>query len=554
MKNITLLGINARYTHSNLALFYMREAINDLGFDIVHIEESINQDKFKILAQVVASNPDVVAISTYIWNGEITEFLVTSLKRILPRIKIVLGGPEAGYNSSFWFEKSCPPDYIIMGSGEAGWRYIAEHDFQLNEKLINISNPSFSKIEFPYRQTDFSSLENKYIYYEASRGCPFRCSFCLSSRIDQKLEYKDIKQIKQELDKILIHKPKIVKFVDRSFNANRKISQAVWKYIISLNTKTKFHFEVHPSLLNAEDFNILETCPKDRIQFEIGVQSTNTQTITEINRNHHFINYKDKLKQLLAIKNIHTHLDLIIGLPYEDRNSFLNSLNDLLLLEPDVIQLGFLKVLPGTEMHDKKEEYGIIYDPQPPYQILQTKWISFADIAYFIAFEDMFELIHNTTRLKNTLKFVTGFYHKAVVFYQHFSTYLKDKNDISNTNWTQIFATLRDFILESNYAFDPALLDDYLSWDWLLHSRKNNLPTFLDKEANHSFKKQVFKDLKGEKIANWENCLGPNTKNLNNCAFFVPNTSQFCQTFLDGKDRALIFKDKIYLVNSSNLD
>lgn len=554
MKNITLLGINARFTHSNLALFYIRESIKDLGFKVVHLEESINQNKFNILAQVIKTVPDVVAISTYIWNREIVDFLVTSLKRIAPTIKVVLGGPEAGYNSSFWIERTYPPDYIIIGGGETGWRYLAENDFEVEENIINIPNPSFSDIDLPYQESDFEALENKYIYYEASRGCPFKCSFCLSSRTDQKLEYKNLEQIKQELHRILIHKPKIIKFVDRSFNVDKRISQEVWKFINSLETSTKFHFEVHPNLFTESDFEILRLTPTERIQFEIGVQSTNSQTITEINRNHQFSQYKEKLQKLLSIKNIHTHLDLIIGLPNEGRDSFLNSLNDLLLLEPDVIQLGFLKVLPGTEMFEKQEEYQLIYDSQPPYQILQTKWLNFKEITYFLDFEDIFELIHNTPRLRNTLSLITSFYDKPVDLFLNFADYLQDKPELSNTNWTTLFSTFRSFIIEQHSTLDIKLLDDYLSWDWLLHSRKNNLPNFLDKENHHSFKKQVFKDLKGKEVSCWEHLLGTDIKNLNNCVFFVAQTSEFAETKLQGNKQVLIIQDRIYLANYPILD
>ncbi len=548
MKRITLLGINARYTHSNLALYYIRESISDLAYNIVQIEESINQDKFKILAEVVASKADVLAISTYIWNRDIVEFLLTSLKQIKPSIRIVLGGPEAGYNPTFWLEREYPPDFIIIGGGEAGWRYLAENDFQVEEKIINRLNHSFTKIKLPYKKEDFPALVNKYIYYEASRGCPFRCSFCLSSRIDQKLEYKSIEVIKNEIKIILAHNPKIIKFVDRSFNVDSSISQAVWTYINSLDTQTKFHFEVHPSLFKSKDFQILEATPKDRIQFEIGVQSTNPQTITEINRNHHFNDYKDKLQQLLQIKNIHSHLDLIIGLPYENRDSVLDSLNDLLLLEPDVIQLGFLKVLPGTEMYDKKEEYQLIYDSQAPYQILQTKWLSFDDLSYLLAFEEIFNLIHNTNRLQNTIEYLTSFFQRPVDFFQHLLEYRQDKLDLSNSNWTQIFASIRDFIAQTKESLDLEVLDDYLSWDWLLHSRKNNLPSFLDKEANHSFKREVFLDIKNNEGEVWEKLLGPNIKNLNNCAFFIPQSREFCDRVFGGKRRALLFSHEIFLI------
>ncbi len=548
MKKITLLGINARFTHSNLALFYLKMAIEDLPYQVSHLEESINQDKFKILAKVVKSQADILAISTYIWNRDIVTFIFTALKKISPQTIVVLGGPEAGYNTSYWQAREIKPDYIIVGSGEAAWRSLAINDFNNQEMIIQTSNYSFQEINFPYRNEDFSQLKNKYIYYEASRGCPFKCSFCLSSRLDQKLEYKNIDLIIKELKVILSNKPKIIKFVDRSFNADTKISQAIWKFINSLEIDTKFHFEIHPALLKEADFAILSKTPKDRIQFEIGVQSTNPKTISAINRNHHFQKYKDKLKKLLDIRNIHTHLDLILGLPYENKDSFLNSLNDLLELKADVIQLGFLKVLPGTELASKEEEYGLEYDSLPPYQILSTKWLPFIDMMFFYDFEDIFNHIYNSSRLRYTLAYISSQLDRPVDFFTLFTEYLQDNFEISNSNWINIFYTLRQFIFETYPQIDKDLIDDYLSWDWLLHSRKNNLPDFIDRQENHNFKHQVFQALKDKEDNSWESLLGSKVKNLNNCAFFVARSNKFKKNILNGKTKALLFSsDLVFL-------
>lgn len=547
MKKITLLGINSRFTHSNLALFYLKRAIEDLPYQVSHLEESINQDRFKILANVIKSKADVLAISTYIWNRDIVDFIITTLKKISPKTIIVIGGPEAGYNCHHWLERDLSPDYIIKGGGEAAWRFLAENDFHYDNHIVNIPNYTFSEIRFPYRESDFHRLENKYVYYEASRGCPFKCSFCLSSRMDQKLDYKSLQVIKAELKIILQHKPKIIKFVDRSFNADRNISRSLWQYINSLDTKTKFHFEVHPALLQQEDLDILQKTPKERIQFEIGIQSTNPKTIKAINRNHHFQDYREKLKKLIKIKNIHTHLDLIIGLPYEDKNSFLKSLNDLLLLEADVIQLGFLKVLPATQMAEKQDEYGLKFDSQPPYQIVQTKWLPFSDIAFFLAFEDVFNYIFNSSRLKHTLKFVTSHLEEPVDFYQQFTHFIGNKGEINNSNWTNLFAIVRDFIHQNFPSLNKELVDDYLSWDWLLHSRKNNLPTFLDREENHIFKRQVFSTLKNKEDDSMLELLGPKVKTLNNTAFFIPRSEDFCKKELAGKTKVLVFHPNGFL-------
>lgn len=544
MKKITLLGINSRYTHSNLALHYLQRAICDLPYNVCLLEVSINQDKFKILAELIETKPDVVAISTYIWNRTIVEFLLTSLKAIASNAIIVLGGPEAGYNQNYWMNKKEKPDYLIQGGGEAAWRFLALNDFVCNDAVIKLNNIPFAEVPFPYEEKDFGDLENKYIYYEASRGCPFKCSFCLSSLSEQKLEYKSIEVIKQEIEKILLHNVKIIKFIDRSFNADRKIAREVWTFINSLNTKTKFHFEVHPALFTDEDFVILEETPKERIQFEIGVQSTNPKTISEINRNHHFQSYRDKLKKLLNIKNIHTHLDLIIGLPYEDRDTFFRSLDDLLLLRPDVIQLGFLKVLAATQMYEKQEEYQLIYDLEAPYQILQNKWLSFSDVSYFMDFEDVFNVLYNSNRLKNALSYIFALYENAVDFFKEFTYWLKHKEEITTSNWKQVFFLLRTFLVEKHENIDTRLLDDYLSWDWLQHSRKNNLPDFLDKQANHQFKRDVFISLKNRDIALQE-LLGGEVKNLNNCAFFVAQSEKFINDYLLGKAKVLLFQEKI---------
>lgn len=549
MKNITLLGINARFTHSNLALLYIRESIIDLDYKTVILEENINQDKFKILSSILESEPDILAISVYIWNRDLVKFIVSSIKRLYPEIKVVLGGPEAGYNHPYWLSLADAPDYIIVGGGEAGWRHLCLNKFDLQEKVIQLKNKPFSQIPLPYHKADFANLENRYIYYESSRGCPFNCSFCISSRMDQQLEFKSFEQIKEELDFMLVSESNIIKFVDRSFNADRKVSRAVWSYINSLETKTKFHFEVHPGLLSEEDFTIFQETPQERIQLEIGIQSTNEQTLREIHRTHQFGAFKDNLQKLLTFKNIHTHLDLIIGLPYEDKASFLNSLNDLLLLEPDVIQLGFLKVLPGTEMHEKTEEYELIYDVDPPYQVLQTKWVSFADMKYFYILEDTFDLIFNASRFTHTLKLLRSYYSRPVDLFISFVGFLGSEESLDKKNWQAIFSTFRRFLLSDLPQLEKAVLDDYLSWDWLTFTRKDNLPAFLQREEIVVFRKAVFSDLRSDKFQFWENLLGAKVKALTICAFYVASTEQFSQDILDNDKQALIFKDEIFTID-----
>ena len=248
MKKILLIGINARYTHQNLAIRYLRNFVTDLNFNVVISEYSINQNQLDILEEIADKKPDIVAISVYIWNVEIVKFILSHLNNLLPKVKIILGGPEVSYNSNFWLANFPHIDFVVLGAGEASFRYLLENNFQTEEKIIKVQNPPFHGIPFPYLAEDFR--ENKYLYYEASRGCQFRCSYCISSRNDQKLEFRKIEDIKNELKFMLKFKPKIIKFVDRTFNAKNEFARQIWEFIISQKIVTKFHFEIFPNLLN----------------------------------------------------------------------------------------------------------------------------------------------------------------------------------------------------------------------------------------------------------------------------------------------------------------
>lgn len=541
---ISLIAINSRYTHSNLALLYLRDALSDIYSDVNIVEATINQPKLKILSQVLGCESDVYMISVYIWNRNIVEFLVDNIRQLDPNSKIVLGGPEAGYNSQWWFSRKYRPDFIIVGAGEKAIKSLAKQAFKSDDKIIQ-EPVIFSEVKLPYRSDDFSELKNKYIYYESSRGCPFNCAFCISSRMDQKLEYKPLQTILQEIDFIAGHEPLIVKFVDRSFNANRVIARSVWQHIIALKTKTKFHFEVHPALIEEEDLEILKRCPPERIQFEVGIQSTNPKTLRAINRNYSFDSFKENIRKLLTLKNIHSHLDLIIGLPYASKDVFINSLNDLLDIEPDVIQLGFLKVLPGTEMHEMISEYELVYEREIPYQILSTKWLSFAEMRFFLRFEECFEKLFNNSRLKHSLKFLESFYERKVDLYLALNEYFMCVEDLSVMNWKDIYRYVYNASELKLSKKDLTILLDYLRWDWLLNTRKNNLPDFLDREENHELKRESFAKRIKDKDS-LVSVLGKSVKDLNHCAFFVPETKEFRDTEVKDNSKIYLFKDRIF--------
>ncbi|OQY40102.1 MAG: hypothetical protein B6226_00520 [Candidatus Cloacimonetes bacterium 4572_65] len=544
MKKIIILALNARYTHSNLALFYLRNSIEELSYNIELLQYSINMSKTRILGNLVTKAPDILAISVYIWNKPLVEHLLTAIKQILPTTKIVLGGPEAGYNSSYWLSLPYQPDYIIKGAGERAFRTLALNDFSSENQVISLPTKHFQYSTFPYRSEDLDELSNHYIYYESSRGCPFKCSFCLSSRTDQYLEYKNIEDIKDDLTKILAHNPKIVKFVDRSFNANRKIAREVWKFINSLNVETIFHFEIHPAILEEIDFSILESTPKERIQFEIGIQSTNPKTLQETNRNFTFDKIKSNISKLIKLKNIHIHLDLIAGLPYEDKDSFLNSLNDLLLLTPDVIQLGFLKVLPGTLMYDKRDEYQIIYDSEVPYQIFQNKWLSFNDMQYLLLLEDTFEVYYNSERFKTTFEELISEFNNPVDLFKSFLNHISPDTDYFLMNWKDRFYIIYDYLTTILPDNQKDFITDCLTWDWINHSRKDNQPPFLTNPQSRIFRNRIFDELKTEKKDKWHQLLGEESKNLKKCSYFHPLSERFKRDFLEGDEYILIFKEK----------
>ncbi len=356
MKNILLVGINARYTHSNLAIRYLRNYVSDLSYQITLEEFTINQPLLDILSKIFKLEPEIIALSVYIWNTEIIRKLLPEVHKLLPECKIILGGPEVSYNPQHWLEEFPFLNFIICGAGEAGFRYLIEKKLLVKEQIIKIQNPAFNEIKFPYTDDDFPGLKDKYIYYEASRGCPFKCSYCLSSRSDQKLELREFNKVKEELEFLLNKKPRIIKFVDRTFNANREFSRNIWQYLIEINPDTKFHFEIYPALLEEEDFILLEKCPVDLFQFEIGIQSTNPATLKAIHRPDNWHKTKEKIQKLISIGNIHIHVDLIAGLPYDEFKHIKHSFNDIYALQADHFQLGFLKILPGTEITKKKRK------------------------------------------------------------------------------------------------------------------------------------------------------------------------------------------------------
>jgi radical SAM superfamily enzyme YgiQ (UPF0313 family) len=534
MKNkILLVAINARYTHSNLALRYLRNYIADLDFNCELIEFTIKQFPQDILKNIYRSKPDIVAISVYIWNTEICKTLLSEIKKILPDTKIILGGPEVSYNANEWLVQFDSIDWIICGHGEAGFRYLLENNLSVQEKIIEISNPNFVHIPFPYLDIDFPEIQDKYIYYESSRGCPFKCSYCLSSRSDQSLEYKDLKQVKEELAWLIKQKPRIVKFVDRTFNADKIFAREIWKFLIEQNPITKFHFEIHPALLEDLDFELLNTASKDLFQFEIGIQSTNLETIKAINRQQNWSISKKNIQRLISINKFHIHVDLIVGLPFEDPVSLEQSFNEIISLRADHFQMGFLKILPGTEMAERKTKFEMQNFEKAPYEIISNKWLKYNEMIKLHTIEALLESIYNSGKFKITYKSLLTLYHDPYSFFYSLAEFYEALDFEDNIkSWDKIGKMLLEFS-RSKFPDKTDLIYDSLCWDWCGIAGSHFYPPFLKPPNSLEWKKignkyfQQFKSYGFIKI----NEMNLSLKSIKKTIFYLPTSLEFCQKY-----------------------
>ena len=374
MKKILLIAINARYSHPNLALRYLRSSVKDLPYTCIIQECTTKLGPEAITASIVRQKPDAMAFSVYIWNVELIKAILPVIKKDMPDALVIMGGPEVSYNAHDWLRQYSAIDYIIVGSGEAGFRRLLEENMDLPEPVIDIRNPPFREISFPYCDTDFQDLKNRYLYYESSRGCPYQCTYCLSSRMDQKLEYRDPGMVMEELDYLMSNNPDYIKFIDRTFNARPDISRQIWTYIIDnfSEQKTAFHFEINPALMTEQDMAVLKRCRPGLIQFEAGVQSTCDRTLRAIKRYTPWEKVKPVLRELISLAAIHLHVDLIAGLPCEGMEEFKSSFNEIYALGAHHFQLGLLKILPGTEMKEFADRTSYRYSVKAPYTVINS--------------------------------------------------------------------------------------------------------------------------------------------------------------------------------------
>lgn len=528
---ILLTAINSRYTHSNLALLYLYETIYKSNHNTKICEYSINQNVIEILQEIYNESPDVIALSVYIWNKEIIKLLIPELKKVLPKSCIIAGGPEVSYNSSEWI--SCFPeiDYIIQGAGETAFKKIIDSNLKLDIKIINIQNAHFEEIVFPYKHVDFNNFENKFFYYESSRGCPFKCSYCLSSRSDQKLQFRKTDQVIEELNFLIKQSPETIKFIDRTFNANKKHARFIWEYLISLKTKTIFHFEIHPAFLDKEDFKILEKCPDKRFQFEIGVQSTNPETLKAIDRPYNWQDFSNNIKKLIKLNTINIHLDLIAGLPYEDAEKLKESFDNIYSLQPNHFQLGFLKVLPGTKLSEHTGEYNIKHTNFAPYQVISTKWLTIKEMNSLHNIEHLVDNIYNPHLFNITLKSINLFYSSAFSFYKEFSKFCIEINfDITTKNFKKIIKVLYMFISKLPTT-EKQYLTDALRWDWFNYTHNCILPGYLQSQKINNLKESGHLLIKSI-VTNQSNNISLKYSALRKIAYFTAESDSFKNDYL----------------------
>ena len=480
---ILLAACNAKYIHSNLAVYDLKAYSSDYDEHVILREYTINQPKDEILKDIYSSGADVVCFSCYIWNISFVRELIRDLVKILPKTAFWAGGPEVSYDAEKFLTEMPEMTGVMVGEGEKTFHDLLEFYIDGKDSLEEISGIAYrtgdkiihngwrelmdlSAIPFVYEHLE--KFENRIIYYESSRGCPFSCSYCLSS-IDKKLRFRDLELVKKELQFFLDHRVPQVKFVDRTFNCKHEHAMTIWKYILEHdNGVTNFHFEISADLLQEEEMELMSQMRPGLIQLEIGVQSTNPETIRAIHRHMDLKKLEHCVNRVHSFRNIHQHLDLIAGLPYEDYDTFHQSFNDVYQMKPDQLQLGFLKVLKGSLMQKEAEVYGIVYKEKEPYEVLSTNWLTYGEVLKLKMVESMVEVYYNRGQFWHTLEYLVPFEKDAFTFYEKLGSFYEKKgySEISHSRMRR-YEILLEYLQEetdvpTEVAAQKMLYDLYL--------------------------------------------------------------------------------------------
>ena len=490
---ILLAACNAKYIHSNLAVYDLKAYSSDYDKEVLLREYTINQPKDEILKDIYGSGADVVCFSCYIWNISFVRELIRDLDKILPETAFWAGGPEVSYDAEKFLTEMPEVTGVLVGEGEKTFHDLLEYYIDGKGSLGEIRGIAYrdgeeirhngwrelmnlSEIPFVYQHLE--EFENRIIYYESSRGCPFSCSYCLSS-IDKKLRFRDLELVKKELQFFLDHKVPQVKFVDRTFNCKHEHAMAIWKYILEHdNGVTNFHFEVSADLLRDEEMDLMAKMRPGLIQLEIGVQSTNQETIRAIHRHMDLDKLERCVDRVHSFRNIHQHLDLIAGLPYEDYDTFHRSFNDVYQMKPDQLQLGFLKVLKGSLMKEEAEKYGIVHKEKEPYEVLSTKWLPYGDVLKLKAVESMVEVYYNSGQFQHTLEYLVPLAKDAFTFYESLGAFYEKKgySEISHSRMRRYEILLEYLQEETDVSVEKA--SQKMLYDLYLREKLKKRPSF----------------------------------------------------------------------------
>ncbi|MGH4118718.1 B12-binding domain-containing radical SAM protein [Clostridium sp.] len=558
---VILVGINAKYIHSNLAVRYLKTYAEDLDYECDIMEFSINDKVDRILEEILRQKPNLVAFSCYIWNIQYVKKIASLIKLVDSKIEILYGGPEVSYDSEA-FLKEQPGDYVIEGEGEVTYSELInlkithknncktssdnENNIQnilglyyRNNGIIGYNGKrplmDMDEIIFPYNDEE---LTNKIVYYEASRGCPFNCKYCLSSTTHG-VRFLNTERVKRELKFLVDKKVRLIKFVDRTFNCNPKFALEIWEYLINLDTDITFHFEISADILNRQELDVLAKAPKGRFQFEVGVQTTNPVVLNNINRFVNFNDIKEIVEELEGMRNINQHLDLIAGLPGEDYESFKKSFNDVYNIHSEVIQLGFLKLLKGSDMTNEAKQWGMVYAPYPPYEILKTRDISYDELVILKKVEQMLDKYYNSQKFSTILKYFVEKFSTPFEFYYelglfcHESGYLS--RSISSVDYYKIFIEFNESVLKE----DNFVLKEIVKYDYLKYNKKKWLPDFLTRDLDKAVERTI-KDIIVQ---------SDSVKNLNSI-----HVEKFMINILNYIDNNTIVYENHYLVYDINSD
>ena len=532
---VLLAAINAKYIHSNLGIYslktYGEKMLKEWGLaeqaEISLAEYTINHQMEQILQDIYKRKPDVIGFSCYIWNISYVKMILADIKKVLPDVKIWAGGPEVSYHGEAFLKEEPAVDLVMMGEGEITFAHFlkalleGEDLKQVPGLMVRNADGTFtntgfrqvmdmSQIPFPYAFMDMKELEHRIIYYESSRGCPFSCAYCLSS-IDKKLRFRSLDLVLPELEWFLQAKVPQVKFVDRTFNCKKSYAMAIWQYIRDHdNGVTNFHFEIAADLLDKDELDLLSTMRPGLVQLEIGVQSTNEKTLEAIRRKTDIEEIREITETINSWHNIHQHLDLIAGLPWEDLESFKKSFNDVYEMEPEQLQLGFLKVLKGSYMEELIPDCDLLYSAAPPYEVLCTKWLSYGDVLELKDIEEMTEVHYNSRQFTCTLKelekefdtpyemfsFMAGYYNKNHLFgishsriarYEILWKIIQERLEKNGKCETQAMAE------NVNISEKLELYRDLLMTDLYLRENVKSRPTFArDLSSSKDFVREFF--------------------------------------------------------------